>query len=65
MNQMIEIRQTTIEDLKSVQRLWADGDVMRFVGFPEGLQQTDEDMQDWYRWIESGRPRLLLRRNVL
>ena len=55
---MIEIRQTTAEDLKNVQRLWADGDVMRFVGFPEGLQQTDEDMQGWYRWIESGRPQL-------
>lgn len=53
---MIEIRQTTAENLKNVKRLWADGDVMRFVGFPEGLQQTDENMQDWYRWIESGRP---------
>ena len=55
---MIEIRQTTTEVLKNVQRLWADGDVMRFVGFPEGLHQTDEDMQSWYRWIESGRPQL-------
>ena len=55
---MVEIRQTTTEDLKDVQRLWADGDVMRFVGFPEGLRQTDEDMKDWYRWIEAGRPQL-------
>lgn len=55
---MVEIRQTTAEDLQNVQRLWADGDVMRFVGFPDGLLQTDEDMQGWYRWIESGRPQL-------
>ena len=53
---MIEIKQKTAEDLKNVQRLWADGDVMRFVGFPDGLLQTDEDMQDWYRWVKSGRP---------
>ena len=29
---------------------------MRFVGFPNGLYQTDEEMQDWFRWIESSRP---------
>ena len=33
---MIIIKETTIEDVKNVQRLWADGDVMRFVGFPDG-----------------------------
>ncbi len=53
---MIEVRETTREDIGSVQRLWADGDVMRFVGFPDGLIRTDEDMRDWYAWIESGRP---------
>ena len=53
---MIEIRETTIRDIGNVQRLWADGDVMRFVGFPDGLHQTDEAMRDWLRWIESGRP---------
>ena len=55
---MIEIKQTAAEDLKDVQRLWADGDVMRFVGFPEGLHETDEEMQDWLKWIESGRPKV-------
>ena len=55
---MLEIKETTPEDLKSVQQLWADGDVMRFVGFPDGLRQTDEDMRRWYRWIEGGRPRV-------
>ena len=55
---MIEIRETTGKDLKSVQRLWADGDVMRFVGFPDGLHQTDEEMQEWFRWIDSNRPNI-------
>ena len=53
---MIEVRETTINELALVQKLWADGDVMRFVGFPEGLHQTDEDMQGWFRWIASNRP---------
>ena len=53
---MIEIRETTEEDIKCVQELWADGDVMRFVGFPDGLHKTYEEMQDWLRWIESNRP---------
>ena len=42
---MITITETTMEDVKNVQRLWADGDVTRFVGFPNGLHETDEAMQ--------------------
>ena len=53
---MIEVKETTIIDINNIQKLWADGDVMRFVGFPNGLYQTDEEMQDWFRWIESSRP---------
>ena len=34
------------------------GDVMRFVGFPDGLIKTDEEMKKWYQWIESNRPAL-------
>ena len=55
---MLEIKETTIEDIKCVQQLWADGDVMKFVGFPDGLHETDEKMQNWLRWIESNRPTL-------
>ena len=47
MDRMITIRETTQEDLASVQALWADGDVMKFVGFPDGLHQTDEQMRRW------------------
>ena len=55
---MLEIKETMIEDIKCVQQLWADGDVMKFVGFPDGLHQTDEGMQNWFRWIKSNRPTL-------
>ena len=43
---MLKIKETTIEDIKSVQQLWADGDVMKFVGFPDGLHETDEEMKE-------------------
>lgn len=56
--EMLEIRETTLEDIKSVQQLWADGDVMKFVGFPEGLHETEERMGDWLRRIEANRPLL-------
>ncbi|NLZ67321.1 MAG: GNAT family N-acetyltransferase [Clostridiaceae bacterium] len=52
----IEIRETTFSDLDEVKTLWSDGEVMKFVGFPEGLKQTDEKMLDWLAWIEEGRP---------
>ena len=53
---MIEIRETTREDLKNVQRLWADGDVMRFVGFPDGLHETDDAMEVWLDGLRADRP---------
>lgn len=55
---MIEVRETTIQDIKNIQKLWADGDVMRFVGFPDGLNQTDEEMKEWFEWIKSNRPKI-------
>lgn len=53
---MIEIRETSEKDLRNVQNLWSDGDVMKFVGFPDGLHQTDEEMHKWFCWINSDRP---------
>ena len=53
---MISIRETTSRDLNDVQKLWADGDVMKFVGFPEGLHETDENMKKWLSWIEQSKP---------
>ena len=53
---MITIRETAAEDIKHVQRLWADGDVMRFVGFPDGLHETDEAMQQWLENLNAAKP---------
>ena len=53
---MITIKETTENDLANVRRLWADGDVMKFVGFPEGLHETEEGMKKWFGWIVSSRP---------
>ena len=53
---MITIKETTRNDLPNVQKLWADGDVMKFVGFPEGLHETDEAMSRWLDRIEAARP---------
>lgn len=53
---MITVKETTANDLTNVKQLWADGDVMKFVGFPEGLHETDESMENWFNWILSCRP---------
>ena len=55
---MLEIRETTLADLKNIQRLWADGDVMRYVGFPEGLEESDEDLRAWIEHLSAVRPRV-------
>lgn len=53
---MITVKETTAADIPHVQRLWADGDVMQFVGFPDGLHETDETMQEWFRRLVQKRP---------
>lgn len=53
---LITIRPTTIEDLKNVQSLWADGDVMQFVGYPDGLQYTYKSILQWLARLDTVRP---------
>ena len=53
---MIIVRETERADLPCVKALWADGDVMKFVGFPDGLKQTDEQMEKWFERISASRP---------
>ena len=55
---MITIKESTAKELDNVKALWADGDVMKFVGFPDGLLQTDDEMKVWLDWIESERPKV-------
>jgi RimJ/RimL family protein N-acetyltransferase len=48
----ILIRPTNQADLPDLIRLWNDGRVMRWVGFPEGLGYTAEDIANWYRALQ-------------
>ena len=41
------IRRTFEEDLENVRLLWSRGDVMGFVGFPNGLSRSIADMERW------------------
>lgn len=52
----IIIKETDNGDLENLRALWADGDVMHFVGFPEGLVRTTEEMKTWLQAINARRP---------
>ena len=52
----LRIVETKECDLENVQSLWADGDVMKFVGFPNGLQLSKEEINRWYQRIAENRP---------
>ena len=53
---MLAINPPPPPPVKNIQSLWADGEVMRFVGFPEGLQETEENLERWLEGIASARP---------
>lgn len=42
------LRQTERKDLTNIMRLWNNGDVMKWVNFPNGLNMTYEKMEKWY-----------------
>jgi RimJ/RimL family protein N-acetyltransferase len=48
----IAIRPATPAALRDLIRLWNDGRVMRWVGFPEGLGYTAEDVASWYHALQ-------------
>lgn len=49
----LDIRLTGKEDLSNVQRLWATPAVMRYVGFPEGLHESMENLEyNWLPWVQ-------------
>jgi RimJ/RimL family protein N-acetyltransferase len=49
---MPEIKQTSQQDLPDLIRLWNDGRVMRWVGFPEGLGYDAPKIQEWFEALE-------------
>ncbi|MGL4736921.1 MAG: GNAT family N-acetyltransferase [Cellulosilyticaceae bacterium] len=47
----ITIRETSAADLENVMDLWNNGEVMFYVGFPNGLGITLDQLE---RWLENG-----------
>lgn len=54
---MLEIKETSNDDLKNIQGLWSDKEVMANVGIPEGLSLSDDDMNNWYKSLALKRPK--------
>lgn len=50
---MININKTKQSDLVFLRDLWNHGDVMQWVGFPNGLGITDEKMNSWFECLTS------------
>ncbi|MDH6367803.1 MULTISPECIES: GNAT family N-acetyltransferase [unclassified Breznakia] len=44
----IIIQKTNENDLQNIQNLWNNGEVMKYVGFPNGLQISEESIHNWY-----------------
>ena len=53
---MIEIRRSTFDDVKNIQSLWADEDVMKYI-WPGGLHETEEAVREWLGRHISARPK--------
>jgi RimJ/RimL family protein N-acetyltransferase len=51
LNNKVKIKETTIDDLNNVVSLWNDGNVMQFVGFPNGLGVTRESLEK--NWLQN------------
>ena len=49
----LHIRETTLDDLADLGRLWNDGHVMQWVGFPEGLGLEHDGLRDWFERLQS------------
>ena len=49
---MIKINETERKDLNNIMTLWNNGEVMKYVGFPEGLNITFERLNKWYDYMK-------------
>jgi len=50
---MITIRETTENELSALRDMWNDGEVMTYVGFPNGLGISEAKMGEWHAAIKS------------
>ena len=48
----IKIKETDETDLDNILNLWNNGDVMCYVGFPNGLGYDKKKIQNWYKNIK-------------
>ena len=48
----VNIKLTEKKDLKNILNLWNNGDVMKWVGFPEGLNISVEKIQEWFSSVQ-------------
>jgi hypothetical protein len=53
LSEKIKIIETSEDDLENILSLWNNGDVMSFVGFPNGLEITMEKLVEWLPWATS------------
>lgn len=49
----LQMKETTVEDLSNVQALWGNGEVMQYVGAPEGIAVTIQQLEDWLNKVQS------------
>lgn len=53
LSEKLLIRESSNEDLENILSLWNNGEVMSFVGFPEGLGVSMDKMVEWLSWAIS------------
>ena len=53
---MIEIKESTYYDIKNIQELWADANVMKYI-WPGGLHETEEGVRKWLDKYILARPK--------
>ena len=47
----MEIRETSAVDLENIMSLWNDGNVMKYVGFPNGIGVDMKYLIKWLKWV--------------
>jgi RimJ/RimL family protein N-acetyltransferase len=51
----IRLRSTGLDDLNFLRKLWNDGEVMCYVGFPQGLGIDKHGMIEWFKKLKRHR----------
>ncbi|HOP56715.1 MAG TPA: GNAT family N-acetyltransferase [Bacillota bacterium] len=49
----IIIRETKEKYLPDLMNMWNDGEVMKYVNYPNGLGMNGFKMESWYKWLQS------------